>query len=663
MNDLLKRLIRPRVGAVSIGVLVLYAGVSTIGLAALQDTSPLLEDEPDNTDSLLGEEDDDDLLLGGDDDELLFGGDDEPAPGEVTDVSQVAADLAHQQLFIEDRYPSATSCGTCHPDHFREWSVSQHAYAQLSPVFNAMHGTIVKLTNGTNGDFCIRCHTPVGMNVGEPVFMSNMDRIPASREGVTCIACHRINNAYGKLSGRLSIVEGGLTEPIFGSLGQEELARVLDNPDKFKVVTDPEQPGRHIHAEAVKFFQLTESGFCGTCHDVTLVNGFRLEEAFSHYKESPAAKRGVSCQDCHMGKVQGVDAGYDIGPAAIVGGVPTTPRKRTNHYFAGPDYPIIHPGLFPFNAEAQELATMRQWIEFDWEAGWGTDEFEDEAWEKRGTDEEVVFPESWASVDDRYTAREIIEDNFELLEWAREKRLEVLRNGYGLGEIETLRDSERAVEFRVQVRNLTDGHSVPTGFDAERLTWLHVVVKDANGEVVMVSGDLDPNGDVRDLHSLYVHNGELPLDRQLFSLQGKFVTRNLRGGEREQILAVNYSPSPLPFLRKATRSTVLTGRPPGARKHRYGIEPDGHRWARYKVKKSQLTGNGPYTATIELKAAMIPVNLLSEIMHVGLDYNMTPREIADGVREGHEVLWTRHVTFDPHGDIAVSDNESPITER
>ena len=75
-------------------------------------------------------------------------------------------------------------------------------------MFNAMHGTILKRTNGTNGDFCIRCHTPVGMNLGEPLFMTNIDRNPTSREGVTCIVCHRVNKNYGKISGRLAIVEG-----------------------------------------------------------------------------------------------------------------------------------------------------------------------------------------------------------------------------------------------------------------------------------------------------------------------------------------------------------------------------------------------------------------------------------------------------------------------
>ncbi|NKB23190.1 MAG: hypothetical protein GKR87_02115 [Kiritimatiellae bacterium] len=96
-------------------------------------------------------------------------------------------------------YPPATTCKECHPTHYRQWSVSPHAYGQMSPVFNAMHATIFKRTNGSNGDFCIRCHTPVGMNLEEPEFMSNIDRHPTSREGVTCIVCHRVNVPYGKI--------------------------------------------------------------------------------------------------------------------------------------------------------------------------------------------------------------------------------------------------------------------------------------------------------------------------------------------------------------------------------------------------------------------------------------------------------------------------------
>ena len=553
----------------------------------------------------------------------------EPAP--------VSADEEHQALFLENRFPAATTCATCHPDHYREWSVSPHAYAQMSPVFNAMHGTVLKRTNGTNGDFCIRCHTPVGMNLGEPEFMSNMDRHPTSREGVTCIVCHRVNKAYGKLSGRLAIVEGDLFEPVYGPTGNAELKRVLESGDFF-VNTERGKAGRAIHTDTGKFFQLATSGFCGACHDVNLVNGFRLEEAFSEFKNSPAAKNEVSCQDCHMGKEPGVAAGYDTAPAAVVGGRPTTPRRRTNHMFVGPDYSIVHPGIFPHNPPASELATIREGLTFDWRAGWGTDDFE------RELDDGYEFPERWRAIDDRYDARDILNDNLALLAEADRARMQVLQAGYQFGDLRVVRsDEKRGIVFEVELENATDGHGVPTGFDAERLVFVRVTVTDREGTVVFKSGDLDPNGDVRDLHSLYVHNGELPRDKYLLSLQSRFVTRMVRGGEREQVLAVNYSPDPLPFLRPSTTSTILTGRPGGARKHKQNIAPGDSRWGTYKIKPGELTGKGPYTADVQIVAGMVPVNLIHEIKDVGFDYFMSAREVAERVVEGHQVLWQRQL--------------------
>ncbi len=550
--------------------------------------------------------------------------DDEPAP--------LSADEEHAQLFLENRFPAATTCATCHPDHYREWSVSPHAYAQMSPVFNAMHGTILKLTNGTNGDFCIRCHTPVGMNLGEPEFMSNMDRHPTSREGVTCIVCHRVNRAYGKLSGRLAIVEGDLFEPVYGPKGNEELARVIESGE-YRVNTERGRGGRAIHTQAEKFFQISTSGFCGTCHDVNLVNGFRLEEAFSEFKNAPAAKNNISCQDCHMGTQPGVASGYAELPAAVVGGKPTTPRKRTSHMFIGPDYSVVHPGIFPHNTKASELATIREWLTFDHQAGWGTDAFEDRV------PKDFEFPERWRAIDDRYDARDIIEENLALLAEADIGRRKVLQAGYQFGDISGQLHPKKGLALDVEVRNATTGHGVPTGFDAERLVFVQVTISDRDGEVLYRSGDLDPNGDVRDSHSLYVHNGQLPLDKDLLSLQSRFVTRMLRGGEREQVLAVNYSPDPLPFLRPSTSSTILTGRPRGARKHKQNIAPGASRWGHYRVKTRDLTGKAPYRARVKLIAGMVPVNLIHEIKDVGFDYGMSPREVAERVVEGHLVLW------------------------
>lgn len=601
----------------------------------------------DDPDDLLSSEDDDGLLAGDDDllsddddDLLTVGGESatETAEGRKKEERinrQRSANAAHEQLFLESKYPSANTCATCHPKHYEEWSVSQHAYAQLSPIYMAMQTTINMKTSATNGDFCIRCHNPVGMNIGESLYISNLKRNPTSREGITCVACHRVNKNYGKISGRFALEEGDVYSPVYGPKGGGELSRVLNKPEKYRVSQSPDDPGRSIHTEARQFFALTKPGFCGTCHDVTLFNGFRLEEAFAEYKQSPAAKRGETCQDCHMGRIQGVASGYDYGPAAVVGDEPTRNRKLTDHYFAGPDYSIVHPGIFPHNVEAAEFKTLSEWLQFRHELGWGTDKFEDKV--RDG----YRFPKAWQSVDDRYDAREIIEVQYKRLAEAKRKRLQVLQNGFKLGDIVIVKNSGKRLDFAIDVWNGTDGHGVPTGFDAERLIFLQVTVTDRKGNKVYVSGDRDPNGDVRDAHSLYVHNGELKLDKDLFSLQSKFVVRTLRGGEREQVLAVNTSADVLPFVRPERRATTIYGRPRGARKHKKTIEPGGSRTAKYSVPSENLKKGERYTIKIRLISQMVPVHLIAAIQGAGFDYGMSPAGIARKVVRGSQVLWSR----------------------
>jgi hypothetical protein len=423
---------------------------------------------------------------------------------------------------------------------------------------------------------------------------------------------------------------------VSGPTGSAELERVLADPVAFPRRFDgDEQLG--IHADVIEFTDISTPAFCGTCHDVTSPQGLRLEEAFSEYRHAPAARAGVTCQDCHMGVEPGVATGYRREPAAIVGGRPTRMRKRTDHRFVGPDHSVIHPGLFPLSERAQGLASMEEWLAFDWQAGWGTPEFED------ALEPDRVFPARWASPADRYDAREIVEENLDRLAAVAEARRALLQKGYRLGAVEVA-PTDDAVEVRVRVESGTDGHNVPTGFTAERLVWLHARVLDAEGRELFASGDLDPNGDLRDGHSRYVRADALPHDDQLFSLQTRFVLRNLREGEREEVLAINFAPDPLPFVRPDPIPNFINGGPAGARLHKKSIEPGGHREHRYRIPAAALAaGIPPYRLVVELKAGMVPVNLVAEIMHVGFDYGMSAAEVARAVVDGHQVLWKREL--------------------
>jgi len=653
--------------------------ISDNGDLAIEDEEGRVSEDDDLAweDEELAAEGEDDLVAA--DDELTESSGEEDSLVTDEDIDEPAAELkqasvdsegedededeeydaaeGHLDLFLENKYPSASTCGTCHPKHFKEWSVSQHAYAQMSPIYLSLNNRINELSNGSNGDFCLRCHSPVGANLGESTFMSNLDRHPASREGITCVVCHRIDKAYNKASGRLALVEGGLTDAVFGPTGNAGVQKVLNQPDKFRVVTDPDEPGRQIHGEAELFSPISTSTFCGTCHDVTLFNGFRLEEAFSEYRLSPAAARGETCQDCHMGKVQGRAEGYEVGPAAVVGEVSTRPRKITSHLFSGPDYSVIHPGIFPHNSEAQEFKTLRQWLEFKHEEGWGTDAFED------NVSDDYEFPEAWQAIDDRYDARTILNVQFEKLEFARQKRLEILKIGFLLGDVVSERADSSGLSFRVQVKNGTDGHNVPTGFTGERVVWLDVTVTDRRGEVVFRSGDRDRNGDLRDNHSSYVHAGKIERDRYLFSLQSTFVVQNGRGGELEQVIPIPYPSFALPRVLPSFQSLVFTGEPTTERNHKKGIEPKGERWASYHVDGDALTGRGPYKAVVKLRAQAVPVNLLIAMQNVGFDYGMTPRELGENLVAGAQTLWTKEINFDVGSGIgAVSAEGSDETD-
>ncbi len=550
------------------------------------------------------------------------------------------ADAMHAEVLTEDRFPSASVCGQCHPKQYREWSVSPHAYGQLSPVVMAFQNATNRKVGSTAGDFCMRCHAPVSAALGQPAAMSNLDRPPISRESITCIACHRVNQNFARVVGRFPLLEGDIHEPVYSVDDGERFRQILDDPERYQVQPERGEQGRAVHAAVKPFFELRSPNFCGAvCHEVTAQTGTRSHEMLTEYKRSPAAAKGITCVDCHMGSVQGIPSPFEMGPAAIVGDVPTPERPLSNHLMAGPDYSIIHPGIFPHNVEASEFKSLRDWLAFDVEAGWGTDAFEDTV------DDDYPFPEAWASIDDRFDGRAIIDDQLALLDWARERRIEVLRNGFGLSEIDRLRASERGLAFSLTVANLTEGHYVPTSFDIKRTVFLQITVADSSGTVVYRSGDRDPNGDLRDSSSRYVVAGLLPHDDDLFNLQSKTYVGIVRGPERSQALAPPMSLTATPLVRPDPRPSLFYGRTRGSRKHRTAIPAGQSRTADYVVPTESLRPGETYSIDARLIFQPVPINLIHETQTAGFDYGMSPRQIADRIVRDAAEIWHRTATI------------------
>ncbi|MEX2611631.1 MAG: multiheme c-type cytochrome [Gemmatimonadota bacterium] len=515
----------------------------------------------------------------------------------------------HDEVFAETDYPSASQCAACHQQIYSEWSSSSHAYASISPMFHKFEQRINDLSAGTIGYFCMRCHASVGTTLGESRDMPLTERAQVSREGVTCVSCHRVDQQYGRVNGERRIEPGPIYDPVYGSTGADTLAAVIASSDRFRVQTSAAEtgPGVPIHREAIRFEQLSESEFCVSCHQVAVHPGIKLEVVWDQYRASPAADAGISCQDCHMGQTPGQPDGYATAPSAVLAGVPINPtRKHTNHTFYGPGYASAHPGVFPHNPAAERW-TIDEWLRFDFRAGWGTDAFEDRL---AGGQVQVNFPEMWAEPDDRYEARDIVQQNLAKLEEKRELRRQVMENGSKLDGPFFSGDPRRggALKFHYTLTNTNSGHNLPSGsLGAQPELWLNVALIDPDGQRIWESGYLDSNGDMADLHSLDVLAGRIPHDDQLFNLQTKFLTQNVKGTDREMYLPINLDVDQLPFIRPAGQPVSVLNHPPGVRMESRSLPPLSSRDATYTVPGDLLTRPGTYRLAVRLRSRAEPI--------------------------------------------------------
>lgn len=526
-------------------------------------------------------------------------------------VNSNAQEDPHSQVFSENDFPSATECAKCHETIYDEWRSSSHAYASISPMFHKFEQKINDLAP-TIGNFCVRCHAQVGTQLGENREDPLWERSEVSREGITCITCHRVNEVYSKVNGDRHIQPGNIYQPVYGSSDGSGLKEVVDNKKSYAIkLNKKDGRGKPIHNEAIQFTNLTESEFCVSCHQVAVNLGIKLEVVWDQYRASPAFKAGISCQDCHMSKEPGVPSGFATGPAAVVNGKAINPdRTHYNHAFAGPGYPIAHPGIFPHNANKKgrlKRRTIEDWLEFDYISGWGTQEFEEKI--KNG-EIEVDFPKPWNKASTRKAAAELIADNTKKIEEKLNLRKQVMENGSDL-EGPFFKNELRVgkpLKFAYKITNTNSGHNLPSGsLGAQPELWLNVALIAPSGETIFESGYVDSNGDMADLHSLDVAAGKIAHDNQLFNLQTKFLTTNVKGTDREMYLPVNMDIDQIPFLRPPAQPTTVMNHPPFVRMESRSIPPLGSRMANYKVPAKLITQPGTYKLAVRMRSRAEPI--------------------------------------------------------
>jgi Cytochrome c554 and c-prime len=191
-----------------------------------------------------------------------------------------------------DRILDPKTCEECHPTHYREWLGSMHAYAAEDPVFLAMNARGQRETNGALGDFCVRCHAPMAVELGLTRDGLDLDEVPQHLRGVTCYFCHTAE-----------VVEGTHNNPLRLHGGRTMLGSVRD----------PVDTTAHASAYSALLDSATmeSAAMCGSCHDVVTPNEIHLERTYAEWQASffgdvdplsgGPAVYGLRCGSCHMG--------------------------------------------------------------------------------------------------------------------------------------------------------------------------------------------------------------------------------------------------------------------------------------------------------------------------------------------------------------------------
>lgn len=178
-----------------------------------------------------------------------------------------------------DQFESPATCGACHVQIFEQWKGSMHSNAWTDPVYRAALNLMSRVTGGKIDNFCMGCHTPIGV-VTKEATPSGRGMSEVAEHGVQCDVCHNISRSSGIGNGAYV-----LTPKLHG--------RTLE----FGPFNDSISP---YHDTAYSKLH-TKSEFCGQCHDVTHpFNRLPLERTYTEWRDSSYAGEGIQCQDCHM---------------------------------------------------------------------------------------------------------------------------------------------------------------------------------------------------------------------------------------------------------------------------------------------------------------------------------------------------------------------------
>lgn len=265
---------------------------------------------------------------------------------DVSTSGTLREEVAKHGFAVEARIGSET-CERCHQDTVDQWKRSAHRYSSFNnPFYRAAVEDLraehprppENLDSRERSQWCAGCHDPAIMMAGN--MKKDIDPNDAeSQAGLTCLACHLMDEVHGVGGNGNYRVNDGLPSPyLFAQAKGGALSEVHDLLVKSK-------PDVHRQDMLKPVFRTSE--YCGTCHKVSLdvpVNGYRWirgQNEYDNHQDSGATHSNArtwylppatkSCQDCHMPLVD-----------APLGDVSAKNGKIRSHLFPGPNTALPH---------------------------------------------------------------------------------------------------------------------------------------------------------------------------------------------------------------------------------------------------------------------------------------------------------------------------------
>lgn len=364
--------------------------------------------------------------------------------------------------FTTSHFSGSGTCAFCHSNLrdsvFNDVSIDSHwrstmlANSSKDPFWQAKVSSEVirnPIAKTVIEEKCARCHMPMAhvqatsdsfpisiLNGGFLDLENPLHR--AAMDGVSCTLCHQIES------------QGlGLQESFTGAFSIDTSTVAPD-----RIIFGPyQQPFENPMLRNVGFRpffgpHIKDSGLCGTCHTLytpildasgTAVGSFPEQMTYLEWEHSSYSKETVkqkACYDCHMPLAEG---------GVVISDRPNWLDARSpfsQHHFVGGNVTLLN--ILKSNVEDLNVSA------------------------------------SSAHLDATITrALEQLQKDTAKLTFVQSK----------------LDDSTNTLTVTLKVRNKT-GHKLPTGIPCRRL-WIHLWVKDADGNILFESGKPARNGKIR----------------------------------------------------------------------------------------------------------------------------------------------------------------------